>query len=100
MVRAVFEHRAPAHAEEAAHRHTDLQDHEHGERVDVVYVRSHDVPSKAGPVPSVKRLLLDQDGLRAGTLPRVVITCTRVVHAKAVLLLRTRTEQPLDRPPR
>ncbi len=100
VARAVFEHRAPAHAEEAAHRHTDLQDHEHGERADVVYVRSHDDPPKASPALSVKRLLLDQDGLWAGVLPRVVIACARVAHAKSILLLRTRTEQPLDRPPR
>ena len=100
VVRAVFEHRATAHAEEAAHRHTGLQDHVHGERADVVYVSTQDSPAKASPAPSVKRIVLDQDGLRAGVLPLVVIACARVAHAKSTLLMRTRTEQPLDRPPR
>ena len=100
VARAVFEHRAPVRAEVAAHQHSGLQDHEHGERADVVYVRSDDSAAKAGHVPSIKRLLLDQDGLWAGWLPRLVITCARVAVAKSTLLLRTRTEQPLDRPPR
>ncbi len=99
-VRAVFEHRAPAQDQETAHRHAGLQDHEHGERADVVYVSTDDDRSKASPLPSVKRLLLDQDGLWAGVLPRAVIACARVAHARSTLLMRTRTELPLDRPPR
>lgn len=100
VARAVFEHRLPARAEAAAHQHTGLQDHEHGERADAVYVSTDDSAAKAGHGPSIKRLLLDQDGLWAGLLPRLVITCARVAHAKSTLLLRTRTELPLDRPPR
>jgi hypothetical protein len=100
VLRPVFEHRAPAHAEESAHHHSGLQDHDHGERADVVYVSSPDDPPKASPAPSSKRLLLDQDGLWAGVLPWVVIACARVAHAKSTVLLRTRTEPPLDRPPR
>ena len=100
VARAVFEHRLPARAEAAAHQHTGLQDHEHGERADAVYVSTDDSAAKASHAPSVKRLLLDQVGLWAGLLPRLVITCARVAHAKSTLLLRTRTELPLDRPPR
>jgi hypothetical protein len=99
VARAVFEHRLPARAEAAAHQHTVLQDHEHGERADAVYVSTDDSAAKASHGPSIKRLLLDQDGLWAGLLPRLVITCARVAHAKSTLLLRTRTELPLDRPP-
>ncbi len=100
VVRVLFEHHATVKDQEAPHHHSGLQDHDHGERADVVYVSPDDSPSKASLAPSSKRVLLDQDGLWAGLLPRVVIACALVVFTKATLLLRTRTELPLDRPPR
>ena len=100
VARAVFAHRSAAHSEDAPHQHAALQEHDHGERADVVYVSEHDTPSAGRHAPSVKRLLLDHDGLWSPLQPMVVITSARVGHVKSTLRVNTRNELPLERPPR
>jgi len=110
VARAVFAHRrdvAPEVAHDAAHhealphhQHAALQDHEHGPRADVVYVRDQEAPSASHPAASAKRLVLDQDGLSAPSLAVLVITVARVAHIKSSAPVSTRNELPLERPPR
>ena len=100
VARAVFAHRAAAHDEALPHQHTAVQAHDHGERTDVVYVSDHDTPSADRQAPTIKRLLLDQDGLWASVEPVLVITVARVIHVKSTLRVNSRSELPLERPPR
>ena len=105
VARAVFAHRAAAHDEAAPHQHSALQahshEHDHGARADVVYVSGHDGQSTASPAaPSVKRLLLDQDGLWASALPVLVVTVARVAFNEFTPRVSTRETLPLERPPR
>ena len=100
VARAVFAHRAAAHDEALPHQHAALQDHDHGERADVVYVSEHDTPSAIRQATTVKRLLLDQDGLWASVEPVLVITVARVGFIKSTSRVSTSNELPLERPPR
>ena len=100
VAQAVFAHPRTAHSAEAPHLHSDLQDHDHGERVDVVYVGDPPSPSLDHHTVNSKRLTLDQDGLRVGVMPVHVATAVRVGFSRSAVRLSTRTELPLERPPR
>lgn len=103
VARAVFAHREAhdeAHNEAQPHQHGALQNHDHGLRADVVYVSDQDTASASRHTLVAKRLVLDQDGLWAALLPALVIQVARVVHIKSTVLVSTRNELPLERPPR
>ena len=101
VARALFAHRDAGHDEAAPHQHAALQDHDHGARDDVVYITDHETLSaNRHAAPSVKRLLLDQDGLWASVVPVLVIAVARVTHVKSTAHVSTRNELPLERPPR
>ena len=100
VARAVFAHRVDAHDEAQPHQHAALEAHDHGARADVVYLSDQETPSPSQHAASSKRLLLDQDGLRAAVLPVFVITVARVLHVKSSSRVSTRNELPLERPPR
>ena len=106
--RAVFVHRAvvnedahdEAHGEAKPHQHGALQNHDHGLRADVVYLSDHGGASDSRHTQVTKRLVLDQDGLWATLLPTLVIQVARIGHVKSTVLVSTRNELPLERPPR
>ena len=99
--RAVFAHRRAAHDEALPHQHAALQDHDHGARADVVYVNDQEkTPSASLHATRTKRLALDHDGLWSALLPPLVVTVARIIHVKSAVLVGTRNEPPLERPPR
>lgn len=104
VAQAVFAHREDhhqdAHQGAQPHQHGGLQNHDHGLRADVVYISDQASAAASRHTAVAKRLLLDQDGLWAALLPALLIQVARVDHLKSTLLISTRNELPLERPPR
>ena len=98
----VFTHRQAVDLGEVPHAHWGLQDHEHGRLAGVVYVSDDSGPlhGSQGGQGVNKRLLLDQDGLSSSFAPWLLLTAARVGFIKSTLRLHTRSEPPLERPPR
>ena len=83
------------------HRHSHQKPATHDHAVDsrdVVYVDAHEHESTSGKAPN--RVVLDLDGLLFHRNPPSTDTSDRVVFAERASRFRTRTEPPLERPPR
>ena len=81
------------------HSHVKPATHDHGvDSNDVVYVNTQEQASPL--VQAFNRVALDLDGMLFHQKPPSTDTADRVVFTELALSFRTRTEPPLERPPR
>ena len=81
------------------HSHAKPATHDHDvDSSDVVYVNAHEQASPS--VQASNRMALDLDGMLFHQKPPSTDTADRVVFTELALSFCTRTEPPLERPPR